>query len=474
MPRTSVLADRRAFFAAPAVFVLAFVVATALGQSGSETPAPPSIAHVYSGVAERLIGAALTDDTAYRRLAYLSDRIGNRLSGSPQLDKAIAWAVSEMEKDGLDGVHKQKCMVPKWVRGAESCTLIHPVERKLSMLGLGGSVATPPEGIESEVVVVTSFDEMEKLGADRIKDRIVVYNVPFTKYGETGVYRFRGPARAAKLGATAALVRSIGPVSLKTPHTGVTNWEEGGRKIPAAAITIEDAETLARMQARGERPRVRLKMEARMEGEVESANVVAEVRGREHPEEVVVMGGHLDSWDVGTGSTDDGGGCIASWEAVRLVKRLGLRPRRTLRVVLWTNEENGGAGGRAYRDQCRDALAKHVLAIESDSGVARPSGFGLQKDASASARAALTEIARLLAGIGADKIGPDGGGADVGPLQKEGVLVAGLDVDETHYFDIHHTEADTMDKIDRVSFGQCVACMAVMGYVVADMPDRLK
>ena len=259
----------RSALAALVVFAGAFALATAVAQSGAD-PAQPSIASVYSGAAERLVGAALSDDTAYRRLAYLSDRIGNRLSGSPRLDAAIAWAAAEMEKDGLDNVHKQKCMVPKWVRGAESCVLLEPIERSLSMLGLGNSVGTPPEGIEAEVVVVRDFDELDKLG-EAVRGKIVVYNAPFTKYGETVAYRYTGAQRAAKHGAKAALVRSVGPVSLKTPHTGVMGYKDEGvgvPRIPGAAITIEDAETLARMQARGERIRVRLKMEAKMHPDV--------------------------------------------------------------------------------------------------------------------------------------------------------------------------------------------------------------
>ncbi len=237
-------------------------------------------------------------------------------------------------------------------------------------------------------------------------------------------------------------------------------------------MTIEDAEMLARMQARGERVRVKLSMEAHMLEDAESANVVAEVKGREHPEEVVVLGGHIDSWDVGTGSSDDGGGAVSAWEAVRLVRRLGLRPRRTLRVVLWTNEENGSRGAEGYKEAHRAELANHLLAIESDSGVAKPSGFGLAKTASSGVRAQAALFGSFLAGLDAGRIGLDGGGADVEPLGKEGVPVMGLSVDESHYFDYHHTEADTFDKIDRRTFGECVACMAVMGYAVADMPER--
>ena len=227
------------------------------------------------------------------------------------------------------------------------------------------------------------------------------------------------------------------------------------------------------MYDRGERPKVRLKMEAHFLPDAESANVVAELKGRERPEEVVVIGGHIDSWDVGQGAHDDGGGCIVAWEAVRLLKELGLRPRRTVRAVLYTNEENGLRGGNAYRDAHRAELSKHVLAIESDSGVFRPTGFGLSASATPQARADMQEIAKLLSGIRADRINPDGGGADISPIMAEGVNGASLDVDGSRYFDIHHTHADTLDKVSPQELAACVAAMAVMAYVVADMPDRL-
>jgi carboxypeptidase Q len=450
---------------------LAFVVALLVPRSAVPNE-PPAVASVDSAAIERLVGAALTDSKGFDRLAYLGDHVGNRLSGSANLDRAIAWFLQEMEKDGLDSVHKEKVMVPHWDRGAESCLLLEPVERRLSMLGLGRSVGTPSAGITADVVVVADWDELEKLGKDGVTGKIVLFNAPFKGYGETVGYRVGGPSRAAKLGAVGCLVRSITPVSLRTPHTGTLHYEEDQPKIPAAAVTIEDAEMLARMQARGERIRVKLSMEARMLPEAESANVLAEVKGREHPEEVVVLGGHIDSWDVGTGSSDDGGGAVSAWEAVRLVRRLGLRPRRTLRVVLWTNEEYGTRGAEGYRDAHRDELANHILAIESDEGVAKPSGFGLSKSASPAVRAQAALFGSLLAGIDAFRIAADGGGADVEPLAKEGVPVMGLATDVTHYFDYHHTEADTFDKIDRRTFGECVACMSVMGYAVADMPER--
>jgi carboxypeptidase Q len=442
--------------------------------SPSPKPLPPPNVNVepYRDEAGRIIGAALADETAYRRLAYLSDRIGHRLSGSAQLEEAIRWALAEMKRDGLERVRAEKVLVPHWVRGEESVELLEPVRRTLPMLGLGNSVGTPPEGITADVVVVRNYDELEALG-ERVRGKIVVYNVPFTTYGATVAYRSSGASRAAKYGAVAALVRSVTPVSLQTPHTGALRYAEDQPKIPAAALTVEGAETLARMQGRGERIRVRLKMDAKFLPDAESANVVAELRGRERPDEIVLVGGHFDSWDVGQGAHDDGGGCIVSWEVLRLLKQLKLRPRRTIRVVLFTNEENGLRGGNAYRDAHREELKNHVLAIESDSGVYRPLGIGLDEKAPPQSRSNMREIAKLLTGIGSDRIAANGGGADIGPIDKEGVLTASLDVDGTHYFDIHHTHADTMDKVNRLELSLCVATMTVTAYVVADLPARL-
>ncbi len=437
-------------------------------------PLPPPRVKIddYRERASRIIGAALTSDTAYRRLAWLTDRIGNRLSGSENLERAVAWAVTEMKRDGLDNVRAEKVSVPHWVRGAESLELLEPESRRLPMLGLGNSVGTPPEGVTAEAVVVRNFDELEALGG-RVRGKIVVYNAPFTTYGQTVAYRGAGASRAAKYGAVGAVVRSVTPVSLQTPHTGSLRYADDQPKIPAAAVTIEGAELLQRMYDRGERPKLRLKMEAHFLPDAESANVIAELKGTEKPDEVVLIGGHLDSWDVGQGAHDDGGGCIVSWEAARLLKSLNLRPRRTIRVVLFTNEENGVRGGNGYRDAHKSEVSKHVLAVESDIGVFRPTGFGLSEKASEQARADFVEIAKLLSGIRADHIDPDGEGTDIGPMMREGVTGASLNVDASHYFDIHHTQADTFDKVSPQELAACVAAMAVMAYVVADMPDRL-
>jgi carboxypeptidase Q len=425
----------------------------------------------YRETADRLIAASVGTTFAWDRLALLGDTFGHRLSGSRALEEAIAWAVAEMKKDGLEEVRAEPVKVPHWVRGRESLEIVSPQRSALVMLGLGNSVGTPPAGIEAELLVVRSFAELEEAHGSA-KGKIVLFNAPFTTYGETVLYRSAGPSRAAGHGAVAALVRSVGPTGLRTPHTGALRYIEGQPRIPAAAISAEDADRLQRMQNRGTKMTLRLKMEAKFLPDADSANVVAEIRGRERPEEVVVVSGHFDSWDVGTGSTDDGGGCIVTWDALRLMKKLNLRPRRTVRVVLFTNEENGLAGGRAYLERYRSQLSNHVLMMESDSGVFRPTGFGFT--GSSAARATVQEIVSLLRSIGVDTIGASGGGADIGPSVEAGSIPAmSLDV-SGNYFLIHHTEADTVDKIDPMDMAKASAAIAVMAYVIADMPDRLR
>ena len=425
----------------------------------------------YRDAAGRLLGEAVAGDAAWQRLAYLGDTYGNRISGSPNLEAAIKWAVEEMKRDGLENVHTEAVKVPHWVRGRESLEIVGPIPQPLVMLGLGNSVGTPPAGIEADLLVVHSFEELDA-ARDRVKGKIVLFNVPFTTYGDTVRFRAAGPSRAGGLGAVAVLVRSVGPAGLRTPHTGALSYAEGQPQIPAAAVTTEDAARLERMFNRGTKVRLKLMMEAKFLPEADSANVVGEIRGRELPNEVVVIGGHFDSWDVGTGSTDDGGGCVATWEALRLMKKLNLRPRRTVRVVLWTNEENGGRGGQAYRDAHLEELPNHVMMLESDGGVFRPTGFGFS--GSDGGRARVRDIATLLAGIHADNIGASGGGADIGPsVQQANIPAMSLEVDG-NYFLIHHTPADTIDKIDPLEIARSAGAIAVLTYVVAEMPDRLR
>jgi carboxypeptidase Q len=447
---------------------IALMAAAAAAGAGGADEDP---AEAYRETAAKIVADATSSTFAWERLAVLTDSVGNRLSGTPQLDMAIRWALDEMKKDGLENVRADPVMVPKWVRGAESAEIVSPARHHIVMLGLGGSVGTPPAGIEAPTLVVSSFDDLEARSA-AARGKIVVFNVPFTNYGQTVPYRATGASRAAQHGAVATLVRSVGPAGYRTPHTGGMGYTENIPKIPAAAITAEDADRLQRMQNRGTPAVVRLKMEAHFEPDVPSANVIGEIVGREKPEEIVLVGGHLDSWDVGAGATDDGGGCVATWEALRIVKKLGLRPRRTLRVVLFTNEENGTRGGSGYRDRYRDSLANHVLMLESDSGVFRPNGFGFSGNDKA--RSQVTAVARLLTAIGADRIGQSGGGADIGPSVLAANLPAmSLDVDQSLYFTIHHTPADTIDKINPNDMARSAAAVAVMAYVVADMPARL-
>ena len=425
----------------------------------------------FRDAGSRLLGEAVASDAAWQRLALLGDTYGHRLSGSPNLDAAIRWAVDEMKRDGLENVHTEAVKVPHWVRGRESLEITGPIPQPLVMLGLGNSVGTPANGIEADLVVVRSFEELDA-ARDRVKGRIVLFNVPFTTYGDTVRFRAGGPSRAAVLGAVAVLVRAVGPAGLRTPHTGALAYADGQPQIPAAAVSHEDAARLQRMVDRGTPVRLKLSMEARFLPDADSANVVGELRGRELPDEIVVIGGHFDSWDVGTGSTDDGGGCIATWEALRLMKKLNLRPRRTVRVVLWTNEENGGRGGQGYRDQHLAELPNHVMMMESDGGVFRPTGFGFS--GTEASRRRVRDIATLLTGIHADTIGPSGGGADIGPsVQQAGMPAMSLEV-EGNYFLIHHTAADTIDKIDPLEIARSSAAIAVMTYVIAEMPERLR
>jgi hypothetical protein len=455
----------------------------ALAAAAVAHPAPPTagsqVTPAPADAAERILGRALVDDGAWRRLEHLTTRIGHRLSGSPSLEQAIRWAAEGMQADGLESVRLQPVKVPRWVRGREWARVVSPVARELPMLGLGMSVGTPADGITAPVVVARSFDELQALGREKVQGRIVAFTPDWEGYGKTVRYRSSGAAAAAKLGALAVLVRSATGRSLASPHTGVLSYEAGVPQIPAAAITVEDSEWLRRMADAGETVTVSLRMEARLEGEADSANVIAEIRGSDRPDEVVAMGGHFDSWDVGQGAHDDGCACVAAWQALAVLKQLGLRPRRTLRVVLWVSEENSGNGGRAYREALGDAVASHVAAIEMDGGCERPTGFGLSTPAgesdprSQAALVALRRIAEPLAAIDAASVKWGGGGSDIGPLMHAGVPGLSIDTVGEHYFDWHHTQADTLDKVSPADLRRAVALFALMGYSLANRLEPL-
>ncbi len=446
----------------------------------SAAPASPTLADRYREAVDKIVATAHADRDAYKKLSHLTDRIGHRLSGSPELDRAIAWAAQTMKDDGHD-VHTEKVMVPHWVRGIETAELKAPVARPLHVLGLGGTIGTPKGGITAPVVVVHDWAELEAKH-EAVNGAIVLYDVAMPKwteekgsgYGETVEYRGRGASRAAKLGAVAVLMRSVTAHSLNTLHTGAMNYEDGIAKIPALAVTVEDSTLIARLAAEGP-VTIHLRAEEQMLPDAPSANVIGELRGREHPEEVVVIGGHIDSWDVGQGAHDDGSGAVTMMQALTTIRKLGFVPRRTIRVVLFTNEENGLRGGRAYAKDHAAELPDTVLAVESDSGGFAPRGFSVatKPEVRDRVKARVTDITSLLSSINASRVTVGHGGADIGPMEPAGVPTLGLDTDGRTYFDIHHTDADTLDKVDPAALADDVAAVAALAYVVADMPDRI-
>jgi carboxypeptidase Q len=445
-----------------------------LSADAKKPPRPPPAPPPLEEVAATLLGRALLSSEAYDELAVLCDDIGHRLSGSPQLERAVAWALERMREDGLVNVRAEPVQVPVWVRGEERARMLAPAERELEVMALGGSVGTPSGPVSGEVVVIGSFEELEARKAE-VEGKIVLFDVPFTDYGTTVAYRGMGPARAAAHGAVAVLVRSVTPTSLSTLHTGSTNLAEGAVPVPAAAITLEAASQIRRLTERGQTVRLELQLGAHRLPDAPSANAIGEVRGREKPEEIVVLGCHLDSWDVGQGAQDDGAGCVAMMAAADLVRGLPVPPRRTLRVVLYTNEENGLAGGRAYADAHQGET--HFAAVEADTGAGRPLGFRVAGDAeiteagTAPLLQAMRPVAALLEPIGAQELVVGGGGADISPLTAQGVRSFGLSQDTSGYWPIHHTEADTFDKVDPQMLARNVAAVAVLAWALAELPS---
>lgn len=450
--------------------------------AGAKVSAAMAEVDKHRETANKIIKEARADRGAYTKLAYLTDRIGARLAGSANLTAAVAWTAAEMKRDGHD-VRTEKVMVPHWKRGAERAELVAPNKRPLRLLGLGGTVSTPRGGITAKVVAVKSWDELKAKAAE-VKGAIVLFDVAMpayteekgSGYGEVVQYRGRGAIEAAKLGAAAVLVRSVTAHSLSTPHTGAMRYEDGVTKIPAAAVTVEDAMLLSRLYAGGAEPKVKLELQSQMLPDAESANVIGELRGRELPDEIVLIGAHLDSWDVGQGAHDDGTGCAIMMQAITTLRKLGLTPRRTIRVVLFTNEENGVRGGRGYAEAHRDEAKKHVMVLESDSGGFAPRGFDVDvKDESLRDRVVerVAAIGSLFESFGASRVKAGHSGTDVEPMVALGVPGTGLRVDGRTYFDIHHTEADTLDKVDPQHLADNVAAVAVLAYLVAEWPTRL-
>ncbi len=426
-------------------------------------------------VAAKLAGAALIDGKAWDKLAYLTDRIGHRLSGSEGLEKAVTWTAEEFKRDGIPRVWTEEVMVPHWVRGEEQARIVAPVEWKLALLALGGSVGTPEGGITAEVIEVDSLEQLNER-KDEVKGKIVLFNKAIEAgfdakygYGSAVPMRVVGPSRAARHGAVGMLIRSLGTADFRLPHTGTLRYEDGLPKIPSAAIASEGAELIHRLLASGDPVKVHMELGAKTLPDALSHNVIADIPGREKPEEIVLIGGHLDSWDVGQGAHDDGAGCAIVMEVMRLIQKSGMQPRRTIRAVLFTNEENGLRGGRDYEK--RHGHETHVAAIESDSGGAEPVGFGVS--AGEGGVAMIEEIASMLEFIDAHRVASRGGGADISPLRVHGVPLMNLRQQSFNYFDYHHTEADTLDKIDRQNLNKNVAALTVMTWLLAEREETL-
>ncbi len=474
--------EHRGGWAALTLCALGIVGAAPPGRA-AETDAEAAQAATLA----RIRDAAMTQEWAFRHLRELTDRIGPRLSGSPQLAAAVTQVAAAMRSLGAE-VSLQPAKVPHWVRGAEQGELTeYPgqppgITQRLHLTALGGSGATPAAGLTAPVIAIHDFEELQARAAE-VRGRIVAYDSRFDQrladngragdaYGQAGQYRFRGPARAAALGAVAVLVRSIGGADYRLPHTGATVWQEGQTPIPAAALAAEDSDLIMRLAAEGP-VQMKLLLTPRLLPDADGNNVIADWRGRESPDEVVIVSGHLDSWDLATGATDDGVGVLAAAAVIEVLRQLDLHPRRTIRFVGWTNEENGGRGGQAYFASVAGSLAKQTAAIESDEGAGR--SLGLNAAITAESEQTLRPVIDALRPIGATSLSRTEGevGADIFPLQEAGVPGFAPLVDARHYFDYHHTAADTLDKVDPVNMNTQVATMAVLAYYLAELPTPL-
>jgi Zn-dependent M28 family amino/carboxypeptidase len=451
-------------------------------QSSQEQQAnfPPQLLEQLGAIK----AAALSDDYAYKQVAHLTENIGPRPSGSLQAKAAVEYVAAELRQLGLE-VHLEAVQVPHWVRGAETAQLVEypgqapDTTQKVVLTALGGSTATPADGLVADVVVVNTFDELTALGREKVAGKIVLFNELFDKqksaagmafmaYGEAVRYRGAGPKAAADLGAAAALVRSVGDADFRLPHTG---WSAPAG-IPAGAVTAEDADLIAHLFAQG-KVRMRLTLTPQKLPDITSYNVIADLKGSEHPEQVVVVSGHLDSWDLGTGAIDDAAGVAVAMEAAEILEKLHLRPRRTLRVIAWMDEESGGAGSQAYTKDYLNEFPHYAAAIESDAGAAHPLGF----EAKMSSRDAelLRPALNVLQSIGANVLRESSypPGADIAGMSEAGVPALGILQDGRTYFHYHHTAADTLDKIIPSELRENAAAMAVMGYALASMKDPL-
>jgi carboxypeptidase Q len=425
---------------------------------------------------KKIYSETLVNGKAYDWLRELTTDIGGRLSGSPEAAKAVEWAKKKMIEAGADTVFLQEVMVPHWVRGAKEVgTIIEANGNKTNVpiCALGNSVATPEKGISAEVVEINDFSQLEKLGSENIKGKIVFYNHPFNEafvntfeaYGDAVGYRWAGPSDAAKYGAIATVCRSMTNASDNNPHTGGMHYKDSIPQVPCCAISTNAADLLSRILHANKKTKFYFKQECHFLDSVLSYNVVGEIKGSEFPDEYIVVGGHLDSWDTGKGAHDDGSGVVQSIEMLRTLKAANIKPKRTIRAVAFMNEENGLGGGKKYAALADEKKEKHVAAIESDAGGFLPQGFGLNMKEEK--KALIQNWSPLFLPYSVFNFSNEGDGADISSLRKLGVPCLGLEVNSQRYFDYHHTEIDTFDKVSKRELLLGAAAMTAMAYMIA-------
>ena len=453
----------------------------------SPSPTPPVFSTQTLSELKQLQRAALENDYAYRQVAHLANNIGPRLSGSTQAAKAVEYVAAELKALGCE-VQLEKVMVPHWVRGEETAALVQfsgqapNTTQKIVLCALGGSVATPKDGIEAEVLVVKNFDELKSMPHEKVAGKIVLFNYPFDKqmaaegrslqaYGKAVVYRSDGPSAAARQGAVACLIRSVGGADYRLPHTGMTDYAADAPKVPAGAVTAEDADLILHLLRQGP-VKTKLILTPQTLPDAESANVIADIKGSEHPEQVVIVSGHLDSWDLGTGAIDDGAGVAVSMEVANVIQKLRLKPKRTIRVIAWMNEENGEAGSKQYAKDHDKEFSNHFAAMETDGGAGHPIGVNIK--ANQKVKKIFAPVANVLQESGAGILDlVEHCGADIEPLEKAGVPAFSPIQDSRFYFNYHHTAADTLDKIVSKELAENSAVVAVVAYALANMERPL-
>ncbi|MEO6406546.1 MAG: M20/M25/M40 family metallo-hydrolase [Ferruginibacter sp.] len=425
---------------------------------------------------KRIADEVLIRSNAYDNLRFLCKKIGPRLSGSANAAKAVTETARMLREAGADTVYLQPCIVPHWVRGTKESGFVKlsdGTKRNLSLCALGNSVGTGTKGISAPVIEIKNFAELEKMAAN-IKGKIVFYNFPmnptyvrtFMAYGESGAYRTRGPARAAKLGAIGVMVRSLASNINKYPHTGTTIYNDSFPKIPAVAISTEDAEWLCKQLKNNSNATASFQTNSQMLADEPSFNVIGEIRGSSVPSEIITVGGHLDSWDLAEGAEDDGTGVVQSIEIIRAFKAADIHPKRTVRAVLFMNEENGGRGSAAYLEAAKLKNENHVFALESDAGGFTPRGFGLDMNSEKATR--LRSWKPLFYNYGVYDFADGGGGSDIGPLKQIGTALVGLNPDSQRYFDVHHAATDTFEAVSKRELDLGAANMAALIWLVSE------